>query len=98
MQSTLSFTARWARLGCKVLTNTTSPQCLRNPQGREGGTQQQQHDKAHESGFSKHSVSARETHSAYITMPDMVIWAIYACMLGRTGRSARLRGALIHTY
>ena len=22
----------------------------------------------------------------------------YACMLGRTGRSARLRGALIHTY
>ena len=48
--------------------------------------------------FSKHSVSARETHSAFITMPDMVIWAKYACMLGRTGRSARLRGALIHTY
>ena len=27
----LSFTVRWARLGCIVLTNTTSPQCLRNP-------------------------------------------------------------------
>ena len=27
----LSLTVRWARLGCIVLTNTTSPQCLRNP-------------------------------------------------------------------
>jgi hypothetical protein len=30
-------------------------------------------------------------------MPDMVIWAVYACMLGRTRRSAagRLRGGLL---
>jgi len=39
----LSFTVRWRHwlaLGWEgiVLTNTTSPQCLRNPQEREGGT------------------------------------------------------------
>ena len=85
----LSFTVRWARLGCIVLTNTTSPQCLRNPivvrsraavRGhrswkspcaaasplkcgeRTSATQQQQHDRAHEtraSGFSKLSRSTQ---------------------------------------
>jgi hypothetical protein len=47
-----------------------------------------------ESGFSKLSRSTQcGTHSAFITIPDMVIWAVYvyACMLGRTERSARLR-------
>ena len=38
--------------------------------------------------FSKHSVSARETHSAtaYITMPDMEI--MHACSAGPEGRLA----------
>ena len=45
--------------------------------------------------FSKLShAKSHATHSAFITMPDMVIWAVYACMLGRTEGSARLRGAL----
>ena len=52
-----------------------------------------------EGGFSKLSRSTQcGTHSAFITLPDMVVWAVYACMLGRTERSARLRGAPIHTY
>jgi hypothetical protein len=45
-----------------------------------------------ESGFSKLSRSTQcGTHSAFIELPDMVVWAVYAYMLGRTERSARLR-------
>jgi hypothetical protein len=56
--------------------------------------QQQQHDRAHETrerileAFSKLLLSAALSDHYD---PDMVIWAVYACMLGRTERSARLR-------
>ena len=92
--------SRWARLGCIVLTNTTSPQCLRNPQGREGGTQQQQHDRAHETrerileAFSKHSVrNALNVHheARYGNMGGI-------CMHARPDRKVSSpAGALIHT-
>ena len=92
----LSLTVRWARLGCIVLTNTTSPQCLRNPQGREGG-QQQQHDRAHETrerileAFSKRSVSVHQHDARYGNMGGI-------CMHARPDRKVGSpAGALIHT-
>ena len=56
----------WARLGCTsiVLTNTTYPKSPPNasetPQGREGGTQKQQHNRAHETRALNWSVRLRE--------------------------------------
>ena len=73
----------------------TSPaQCLRSPQGREGGIRQQQHDSAHEEILEAHSSGSRPstvTRSCAQydtgTTPDMVIWTVTACMLG--GRLAK---------
>ena len=80
----------------------TSPaQCLRSPQGREGGIRQQQHDSAHEEILEAHSSGSRPRSQDIVTRscgcaqndtgttPDMVIWTVTACMLGRIGRSAR---------
>ena len=76
------------------------PMPQKPPGKREGGIRQQQHDSAHEEILEAHSSGSRPstvTRSCAQydtgTTPDMVIWTVTACMLGRTG-SGRL--ALIH--
>ena len=88
----LSGVARYAIWEWDVLvlsTSTTSPRkCLRNPQGREGPDtrSRQQPTTADEAGLVQ-----RERPNAYTVLHN-------ACMLGRAGWPARLRGALIHTH
>jgi hypothetical protein len=91
----LSLTVRWARLGCTVLTNTTSPQMPQKPPGKGGWdtattTRQSARDARADSRSFLEALSAGRTQRS-LRRPDMVIWAVYACMLGRTERSARLR-------
>jgi hypothetical protein len=94
----LSLTVRWARLGCIVLTNTTSPPMPQKPPGKGGWdtattTRQSARDARADSRSFLEALSAGRTQRSLRPelRPDMVIWAVYACMLGRTERSARLR-------
>ena len=75
-------------LGCDSVTNTTSPQCLRNPQGREGGTRQQQHAMANE--VTRRSCEADKGRRTGAR--PFRIWIRYGCgtqcMHARPGRLA----------
>ena len=70
--------------------------CMHNPHNNNNTTERTRR----ESGFSSflEALSECGMHSTFITMPDMVIRAVYASCLAGPERSARLRGALIHTY
>ena len=86
-------------LGCESVTNTTSPQCLRNPQGREGGArQQQQHAKANEVAS---SLSEADKGRRTIARPFR-IWIRYGCgtqcMHARPGRLAGSPAGSPHSH